>query len=208
MLNHPIAAIRSVAQIPFIAENTQVRFRLTPRGASEVALPQFSAAEEAALWKELSENQWPADVFRLSEDYLKRYPAAKLAGGAEVAREGASDALKALRSNDVKLYRSAFLPKVAPAAMVEELRKAARGDKDAAARIARIYSAGQGEVAADVNRYEGWLQYASALGNGIASYELAVHYRRQGQPMPAAQYEARARELAYTPPPTLDNVRK
>jgi hypothetical protein len=125
-----------------------------------------------------------------------------------VAREGASDALKALRSNDVKLYRSAFLAKLSSPALIEELRKAARGDKDAAARIARIYHAGQGEVQADLNRYEGWMQYASALGNGIASYELAVHYRRQGQPMPAAQYEARARELAYTPPPTLDNVRK
>jgi hypothetical protein len=208
MLNHPIAAIRQVAQIPFIAENTQVRFRLTPRGASEPAVPQFSAAEEAALWKELSESQWPADVLRISEDYLKRYPTAKLAGGAEVAREGAGDALKALRGNDVRLFRSAFVPKVSTAALVEELRKAARGDKDAAARIARVYASGQGEIQADVNRYEGWLQFASALGNGIASYELAVHYRKQGQPMPASQYEARARELAYTPPPTLDNVRK
>ncbi|HMC14594.1 MAG TPA: caspase family protein [Albitalea sp.] len=208
MLNHPIAAIRSVAQIPFIAENTQVRFRLTPRGASAVAVPQFSAAEEGALWKELSENQWPADVLRLSDDYLKRYPTAKLAGSAEVAREGAGDAVKALRSNEVRLYRSAFLPKVSTPALAEELRKAARGDKDAAARIARIYASGHGEIERDPNRYEGWMQYASALGNGIASYELAVYYRRQGQPTPAAQYESRARELAYTPPPTLDNVRK
>jgi hypothetical protein len=208
MLNHPIAAIRSVAQIPFIAENTQVHFRLTPRGASEKAAPQFSAAEEASLWKELSEAQWPADVLRLAEDFLKRFAGAKLAGSAEVAREGAGDAVKALRSNEVRLYRSAFLPKVSTPALVPELRKAARGDKDAAARIARIYATGQGEIERDPNRYEGWLQYAAALGNGIASYELAVYYRRQGQPMPASQYEARARELAYTPPPTLDNVRK
>ena len=48
----------------------------------------------------------------------------------------------------------------------------------------------------------------AALGNGIACYELAVYYRRQGQPVPAAQYEARAKELGYTPPATLDNVRK
>jgi len=57
-------------------------------------------------------------------------------------------------------------------------------------------------------RYEGWLQYAAALGNGIASYELAVFYRRQGQPTPAAQYETRARDLGYTPPTSLDNQRK
>jgi hypothetical protein len=58
------------------------------------------------------------------------------------------------------------------------------------------------------NRYEGWLQYAAALGNGIASYELAVYYRRQGQPTPAAQYETRARDLGYRPPTSLDNQRK
>jgi hypothetical protein len=58
------------------------------------------------------------------------------------------------------------------------------------------------------SRFEGWLQYAVALGNGIASYELAVHYRALGQPLLASQFEARARELGYTPPPDLDNVRK
>jgi hypothetical protein len=47
-----------------------------------------------------------------------------------------------------------------------------------------------------------------ALGNGIASYELALHYRAYAQPLLAAQFEARARELGYVPPPTLDNVRK
>ena len=52
------------------------------------------------------------------------------------------------------------------------------------------------------------LHIAAALGNGIACYELAVWYRRQGQPVPAAQYEARSRELGYTPPPTLDHYRK
>src|SRR5256885_781276 len=81
-------------------------------GASAGAVPQSSAAEEAALWKELADNQWPADVLRLADDYLKRYPTAKLAGSAEVAREGAGDAVKALRSNEVRLYRSAFVPKV------------------------------------------------------------------------------------------------
>jgi hypothetical protein len=29
-----------------------------------------------------------------------------------------------------------------------------------------------------------------------------------GQPLLAAQYESRARELGYTPPPSLDNSRK
>ena len=60
----------------------------------------------------------------------------------------------------------------------------------------------------DNGRYEGWLQYAAALGNGIASYEQALHYRRVGQPLLATQFETRARDLGYTPPPSLDNTRK
>jgi TPR repeat protein len=63
-------------------------------------------------------------------------------------------------------------------------------------------------ISAPTRTAEGWMQYAAALGNGIASYELAVYYRRQEQPVPAAQYETRARDLGYTPPSTLDNVRK
>lgn len=204
MSTHPIEAIRNLAQNPFIAENTQVQFRLTPHAPS--ATPEQIAAEQAALWQQLQDSQWPAEVLKLADDYLKRFADSKLAGSAEVARAGAGEAVRALRSNQVRLYRSAFQPKNADAQLISEVRKAARGDKDAAARIARLYQ--EGAALADQNRYEGWLQYAAALGNGIASYELALHYRRQGQPAPAAQYESRARELAYTPPPTLDHSRK
>ena len=208
MQNHPVQAIRQFTQVPFIAENTQVRFSLALRAVNAPVVPQFSAAEEAAAWRELEENLWPADIVKLAEAYLQRYPASRLAGGAQVAREGANDAVNALRSNQVRLYRSAFQPKTTEARWLAEWRKAARGDKDAAARIARAYLRGDADITADPNRYEGWLQYAAALGNGIACYELAVYYRRQDQPVPAAQYETRARDLGYTPPTSLDNQRK
>jgi len=209
MLNHPLSVIRQFTQYPFIAENVQVRFRLRPKPEAEVPpVPQTTAAEEAAAWTELEANMWPADVLRLAETYLRLYPTSPRAGSAQVAREGANDAVRALRGSDVRLYRSAFQPKTTQTGWLSEWRKAARGDKDAAARIARAYLRGEGDIAADTNRYEGWLQYAAALGNGIACYELAVWYRRQGQPVPAAQYEARSRELGYTPPPTLDHYRK
>lgn len=208
MQNHPVQAIRQFTQIPFIAENTQVRFSLSLRPTNEVTAPQPNAEEETAAWREVEENLWPADIVKLAEAYLQRYPASHLAGGAQVAREGANDAVNALRSNQVRLYRSAFQPKTSEPRWLVEWHKAARGDKDAAARIARAYLRGDADIAADPNRYEGWLQYAAALGNGIACYELAVFYRRQGQPVPAAQYETRARDLGYTPPTSLDNQRK
>lgn len=209
MLSHPVPVIRQFAQFPFIAENTQVRFRLSPKPEPDLpAVREPTAAEEAAAWGELEASLWPADVARLADDYLRRWPSTPRAGSAKVSLEGANDAVRALRSSEVRLYRSAFQPKTTAAGWLAEWRKAARGDKDAAARIARAYLRGDGDIPVDTNRYEGWLQYAAALGNGIACYELAVWYRRQGQPVPAAQYEARSRELGYTPPPTLDHYRK
>ncbi|MFN7725418.1 MAG: caspase domain-containing protein [Rubrivivax sp.] len=228
MLNHPVPLLRQFAQFPFIAENTQVSRRLAPVAAAAVAAAtpapaRFANTDEAEDWKKLEAALWPAEVNRLAESYLKKHPQSRLAGSAEVAREGAAEAAKLLRRNDVKLFRSAFLePGALPEDRLRDLAKAGRGDKDAAARLGRWYAnakpaaaappAGYGGYGApprqEANRYEGWMQYAAALGNGIASYELALYYRRQDQPLPAAQYEARAQELGYTPPPSLDNTRK
>ena len=149
MQNHPVQAIRQFTQVPFIAENTQVKFSLSPRPANQPAAPKFSAEDEAAAWKDLDENLWPADIVKLAETFLQRYPTSRLIGGAQVAREGAADAVKALRSNEVKLYRSAFQPKTTVARWLAEWHKAARGDKDAAARIARAHLRGDGDIAAD-----------------------------------------------------------
>ena len=52
------------------------------------------------------------------------------------------------------------------------------------------------------------MQYAAALGNAEASYELAVYYRKASLPALAAPYEARAEELGFKAPPALDHVRK
>ncbi|KAK6020198.1 hypothetical protein OSTOST_14153, partial [Ostertagia ostertagi] len=100
-------------------------------------------------------------------------------------------------------------PDLAGRDLRQDLLRCGRGDKDAAARMAlRARSSVAGYGSAAQSRYEGWLQFAVALGNGIASYELALHFRSTGQPLLASQFEARARELGYTPPPDLDNVRK
>jgi len=229
MLNHPVPLLRQFAQFPFIAENTQVRRRLAPQrvqaGAATPAPPRFADRSEADDWSRLEAALWPAEVARLATSYLKDHPQSRLAGSAQVARDGAAEAAQILRRSDVRLFRSAFtLPAAAasggdgygapppppPVALTPEqladLAKAGRGDKDAAARLARGVNRDSGRW--DVGRYEGWLQYAAALGNGIASYELALHYRRVEQPLLAAQWEGRARELGYTPPPSLDNTRK
>lgn len=200
MLNYPVPLLRQFAQFPFIAENTLIRRRVAPRVA-DAPPPPPRKEDEASAWAKLEAADWPADVARQAADYLKAYPDSSLAGSAQVARDGALEAAKILRRTDVRLYRSAFEAQLPPE-RAADLIKAGRGDKDAAARLGRIYGDG------NHSRYEGWMQYAAALGNGIASYDLALYYRRMEQPLLAAQYEARARELGYTPPPSLDNTRK
>jgi Caspase domain len=202
MLNHPVPLLRQFAQYPFIAENTQIQRRLAPRPPVAIAAEapaRFATRDEEVDFERLEAALWPPEVARLADEFLEHHPNSRLVSSAQVAREGAREAMQILKRNDVRLFRSAFQP--GPTAPAAELAKAGRGDKDAAARLARA----QGR---DGSRYEGWLQYAAALGNGIASYELALHYRRVEQPLLAAQYEARARALGYTPPPSLDNSRK
>ncbi|OYU43940.1 MAG: hypothetical protein CFE44_15620 [Burkholderiales bacterium PBB4] len=239
MLNHPVALIRQFAQFPFIAENLPVPVLLAQRPAATpaatavaAAVKRFSSEDESRDWASLQATLWPPDVLRQADTYLTRYPDSKLAGGALVAREGASESAALLAKGEIRLFRRSFDPAAAGGAggstgggygsspgygtantasvdeaYRAELLKAARGDKDAAARIARRWRSAAA-AGTEASRYEGWLQYAAELGNGIASYELALHYRRLDQPQAAARWEARSRELGYTPPPSLDNRRK
>ncbi len=212
MLNHPLALLRQFAQFPFTAENVRIRRQLAPSLPTDMAPGEntrFSDANEAQDFELLEAAVWPAEVLRLARVFLQRHPSSKLAGSAQVAQTGAAEAAKILRRNDVRLYRSAFRLEAMPNGQQADLFKAGRGDKDAAVRLGRYW-----RTQADfhdlptLGRYEGWLQYAAALGNGIAAYELALFYRRMDQPQPASTFESRARELGYTPPPSLDNTRK
>jgi hypothetical protein len=207
MLNHPVAAIRQLAQDPFIADHTRVRLTVEPRRAGPVA-PVVSDIDEEAEIKKLEQLAWPAEVAQVAEAFLKARPESRFAPGVQVARDGARAAMKALQRSDVRLYRAAFaMTEEMPAEQRQDLLRCARGDKDAAARMAERFRAYSSSSAAQ-SRYEGWLQFAVALGNGIASYQLAVHFRTTGQPLLASQFESRARDLGYNPPPDLDNVRK
>ena len=117
--------------------------------------------------------------------------------------------VRLLQLGEVRLFKSAFqITADIDEDQRRDLLRAGRGDKDAAARLGRRQKARSASTVNWINRYEGWLQLAAGLGNGIASYELALHYRGQDRPLLASQWESRARELGYTPPPTLDNVRK
>ncbi|MBI3350900.1 MAG: caspase family protein [Burkholderiales bacterium] len=210
MRNHPVEAVRALAQDSFIAKDVRRGVTLArPRPKADTPPPPAPPREPDDLedWAAVEKSIWPQEVSQLADGYLQRHPKGRRALAALAAREGAKEANQVLRRADVRLYRTAFnAGDGAPEDLLADIHKSARGDKDAAARVARRYR--EGGAQPTPGRYEGWLQYAAGLGNGIAAYELALHYRRSAQPLLAAQFESRARELGYTPPPTLDHYRK
>jgi hypothetical protein len=211
MRNHPVEAVRALAQDSFIAKDVRRAVTLARPGNGKTEATPAPAAlrapDDLEDWAGVDQSIWPQDVSRLADGYLQRHPQGRRATAALAAREGAKEAGQVLRRSDVRLYRTAFnLVDDMGEDLRADIHKSARGDKDAAARVARTYRDGNSPSAP--GRYEGWLQYAAGLGNGIAAYELALHYRRSAQPLLASQYESRARELGYTPPPTLDHYRK
>lgn len=175
--------------------------------AAAVAAP-YPPPPEPALAQELLDARWPADIVAVGERYVASYPQGPYAASARAELERARNTRRLLERSDIRLYRGDFVARGASPTLDDDVRKAALADKDAAARVGRLYRDGEGGIQANTDRFVGWLQYAAALGNAAASYELAVHYRKSDQPALAAPYEARAEELGFKPPPALDNIRK
>ena len=193
------------------AARTSRRILLALLGVAAFSGPGLALAQryppppEPSLQQELLDARWPADIVTVGERYLAAYPSGPYAATARAELERARNTRRLLDRSDIRLYRGDFVARGAAPTLYDDVRKAALADKEAAARMAKLYGEGEG---ANPGRYVGWLQYAAALGNASASYELALYYRKSDQPALAAPYEARAEELGFKPPPTLDNVRK
>ena len=163
---------------------------------------------EPALSQELQDARWPADIVGVAERYVASYPQGPGAAAARADLDRARNTKRLLERSDIRLYRGDFLVRGAAPTLYEDVRKAALADKEAAARMAHLYRDGEGGIEANRARYIGWLQYSAALGDAPASYELALYFRKSDQPALAAPFEARAEELGFKAPPSLDNVRK
>lgn len=199
MRNHPLEDIRELAQVPYIADHVRHSERVAPRAAPRTA---DSAPDEAQALAALQAALWPAEVLRLARAFLERHPASSARTAVRVAAEGAAEAAGLLRRSGINLYPRDVQPRpeLGPA-FEDDMRRALRGDGTAAARVgARLLAA---DPTAHGRSYTGWMELAAALGNGIAAYDLARHYRDRDQPAAAGTWEARARELGYVIPPGL-----
>lgn len=172
-------------------------------------LPQVdpTAANEATeqgLRQALQSASWPGDLVRLADEYLLQFAHRPWAAEAVEIRRRAAVTAQLLRGEEVQLFRSAFALPPEPGRARDDLRRAALGDASAAFRLAQQRQGGERDSSLQV----GWLQLAAELGSERAAYELALHFRRQSQPLIASQYERRANELGFLVLPALDHARK
>ncbi|HYH43070.1 MAG TPA: hypothetical protein VD867_13930 [Burkholderiales bacterium] len=93
---------------------------------------------------------------------------------------------------------------IGDAAFRAEQARGLEGDKDAAFRVAMMFKGGSNGVPRDERRMVRWLQHASELDNGLASYQLYLHYLARGLDRDAVRYENRALRQGFVPPPRLD----
>ena len=176
-------------------------------GAMLAGAASAAPESEASLREQLLAANWPAEVVRLAADYRRRFPRGPNVADAAARAERAARAQQALESRDVNLSRNAFSAAAGVPALRADAERALLADGDAALRISHAYRDGQ-DTAAEPQRQLEWLRYAAALDAAEANYELALHYRQQGQMPMAAKYQARAAELGFVLPRELDSVRK
>ncbi len=160
--------------------------------------------DAAALRAAFDRALWPSDIVRTADAYLRAHPEAADVADVAAQRAAAAEVMQLLRAKDVLVFRSSFTE--TDPALQRDLRLAALGDRAAAVRLAEA-SRAQDETQG-TRRFVGWMQLASMLRDAQASYQLALHYRRTGQPALAARYEAVASDLGHMPLPSLDNSRK
>lgn len=213
MLAHPLEDIRKLAQEPFVANSTRRAVRVSlrpPPPPPEVVAREKQEQrhrleeEEQQALTQLRGSLWPRDIVARATDFELRFPASSYKSSAQVSRQGATAAATVLADPEVGLSRQDFeVRSDTPPDLAEDLRRAARGDKDAAGRIGDRISAGGNKTGVAGLRFEAWMRYAGALGNGIAAYDLARHYASIGQAALSGQWVSRARKLGYVPPPGL-----
>lgn len=218
MRAHPVEDIRELAQVPYIADRTGKPVRVAPLALTPpppASAADTRAAEEAAF-AAMGNTLWPGDVLRLAAEFSTRFPASRFASAASVARAGASAAQRVLfpppatdgrRVERIGLQRRDFQPRAdLGEAFNEDLRRAARGDQDAAAQVAQRLKPAEttGPLAL---RYEEWMKFAAELGNGIAAFDLSRHFDAMKLSSESARWEARARALGYNPPANLRDTR-
>jgi hypothetical protein len=205
MSEHQDAFLRRHAQDPEVAANLTLRLSFAlykpPVAVADKPpdVPQKTGQDD---WAAIERTIEPAERAKLLKAFIERHPQSPFLQAAQVQLERALISEAAGEKARVQIEKD-----VGDSEFRSDQAKALDGDKDAAYRVAQMFEKGTNGVPRDERKMVQWLRLASELKNGIASYQLYLHYRDRKLDRDAVRYENAAREQGYTPPPRLDTRR-
>ncbi len=193
----PEAAARSVSREP------APQAAPTPARPVTVAMVVNLKQGQVGRWTEVNTARRPSRIAALAQAFLRDYPQSAHREEARALEAGALRAAAIKR--DVGLSGDFFETTHGDAAFDASLLSAARGDAEAAYRLAIAFGNGKSGVTASLYRHEQWMRFAAELGHARASWDLAQIYNTYGRVADAAHFEKRATDLGYKPAPRLSN---
>lgn len=191
---------RRVGKAPVAPRTSRLAKSTTSRRSAAVVAPfdkTLPSARALACKEKVEAAIQPARTVKLAEECERELSHDPLMGEIRRIALGARQAMEVQRS--AGLSAELFEDPYGDAGFHDLIRKSARGDSDAAYRIAQAYKTGQSGILASTRRMEQWLRFSAELGNGRASWELAEFYNYEGLVADAARFEKRAQELGYQP---------
>jgi Caspase domain len=174
--------------------------------ASQNASPAQARGAEAEL-QEIQTLTSPEEAITRLKAWIAS--AAATADATELAQQRLSDLEKvarAARLARLPLTDEALKALSAQPRVQEDARRARRGDKYAALRVAESFSPPvASEILIERSDYGRWMVFAAHLGNGIAAYRLSLHFRNvDRRDTEATRFLNLAISTQYTPPRQLD----
>ena len=149
----------------------------------------------------------PEQAIERLKALLQKTPEGDAADIAQLRLKALEGVLAAARTARLSLDISRFVAGMPPR-IAEDVQRALRGDKYAAMRVAEsLPQPPAGELMERSDRGR-WLIFAAYLGNGIAAYQLAVHYLNvERNDIQASRFLNLARANNYTAPRQIDTRR-
>ena len=199
------------AQEPEIASNVSGDPPWVGGAASVASAPTVPVAPVTPAAAELAASratESPEAAAERLRALLQKTPDGDEADLARLRLRDLETVLKAARAARLELD-PARLAASQPPRVAEDIRRALRGDKYAALRVAETLPppAAGGDLVERTD-YGRWMIFAANLGNGIAAYRLSLFFRNvDRRDAEAARYAAMARAAQYTPPRQLESGR-
>jgi len=195
--------------VPLVAQAAPAPASAAPAAAASTPAqgpPAPDSAEVSAALREIAALTSPADAYARLKSLVDRLPDGDLADLARLRLRDLERVLTAARTARLNPDPAALQGQSAK--VLEDAKRALKGDKYAALRVAGALpppAAGQLIERTDFGR---WMSFSAYLGNGIAAWQLSEHFRNvDRRDVEAARYLNLARANNYIPPRQLGSDR-